>query len=37
MVLAYYTTVAGAKAVADSIIALQSQELGVKPIQDYLG
>jgi carbamoyl-phosphate synthase large subunit len=34
--LAYYTTIAGAKAVADSIIALQNQELGVKPIQDYL-
>jgi carbamoyl-phosphate synthase large subunit len=35
--LAYYTTVAGAKAVADSIISLQTQELTVKPIQDYLG
>ncbi|MFZ4858327.1 MAG: carbamoyl-phosphate synthase large subunit [Desulfuromonadaceae bacterium] len=34
--LAYYTTVAGAKAVADSIISLQKQELTVKPIQDYL-
>ncbi|HIJ97101.1 MAG TPA: carbamoyl-phosphate synthase large subunit [Desulfuromonadales bacterium] len=34
--LAYYTTIAGAKAVADSILALQNQELGVKPIQDYL-
>ena len=34
--LAYYTTVAGAKAVADSIISLQTQELTVKPIQDYL-
>ncbi len=34
--LAYYTTVAGAKAVADSIILLKNQELGVKPIQDYL-
>jgi carbamoyl-phosphate synthase large subunit len=34
--LAYYTTVAGAKAVADSIISLQMQELTVKPIQDYL-
>jgi len=34
--LAYYTTVAGAKAVADSIISLQNQELQVKPIQDYL-
>ncbi|MBV5339035.1 MAG: carbamoyl-phosphate synthase large subunit [Deltaproteobacteria bacterium] len=34
--LAYYTTVAGAKAVADSILSLQTQELNVKPIQDYL-
>ncbi|MDD2732969.1 MAG: carbamoyl-phosphate synthase large subunit [Desulfuromonadaceae bacterium] len=34
--LAYYTTIAGAKAVADSIISLQVQELTVKPIQDYL-
>ncbi len=34
--LAYYTTVAGAKAVADSIVSLQTQELNVKPIQDYL-
>ena len=34
--LAYYTTVAGAKAVADSIISLQRQALSVKPIQDYL-
>jgi len=34
--LAYYTTVAGAKAVADSIVSLQTQELTVKPIQDYL-
>jgi carbamoyl-phosphate synthase large subunit len=34
--LAYYTTVAGAKAVADGISALKDHELGVKPIQDYL-
>ena len=34
--LAYYTTVAGAKAVADGISALKEHELGVKPIQDYL-
>jgi len=34
--LAYYTTVAGARAVADGIVALKSQDLGVKPIQDYL-
>lgn len=35
--LAYYTTVAGAKAVADSILSMQNHELTVKPIQDYLG
>jgi carbamoyl-phosphate synthase large subunit len=34
--LAYYTTVAGAKAVADGIMVLKEQDLGVKPIQDYL-
>jgi carbamoyl-phosphate synthase large subunit len=34
--LAYYTTVSGARAVADAIIALKGQDLGVKPIQDYL-
>jgi len=34
--IAYYTTVAGAKAVVDSIIALKTQELGVKALQDYL-
>jgi carbamoyl-phosphate synthase large subunit len=34
--LAYYTTVAGAKAVADSILSLQNQDIIVKPIQDYL-
>jgi len=34
--LAYYTTVAGAKAVADGICALKEHELDVKPIQDYL-
>ncbi|MEI6705296.1 MAG: hypothetical protein WCL71_17470, partial [Deltaproteobacteria bacterium] len=34
--LAYYTTVAGAREVADGIIVLKSQDLGVKPIQDYL-
>ena len=34
--LAYYTTIAGAKAVADSILSLQTQDLNVKPIQDYL-
>ena len=34
--LAYYTTVAGARAVADGIISLKSQDMTVKPIQDYL-
>ncbi|MBC8017804.1 MAG: carbamoyl-phosphate synthase large subunit, partial [Verrucomicrobia bacterium] len=34
--IAYYTTVAGAKAVVDSIIALKTQELSVKALQDYL-
>ncbi len=34
--LAYYTTVAGAKAVADGISTLKEHDLGVKPIQDYL-
>jgi carbamoyl-phosphate synthase large subunit len=34
--LAYYTTVAGARAVADAIMVLKGQDLGVKPIQDYL-
>jgi carbamoyl-phosphate synthase large subunit len=34
--IAYYTTVAGARAVADSIIALKEHDLGVKALQDYL-
>ncbi len=34
--IAYFTTVAGAKAVVDSIIALKEQDLRVKPLQDYL-
>jgi len=34
--LAYYTTVAGAKAVADGISTLKEHDLDVKPIQDYL-
>ncbi|RII31627.1 MAG: carbamoyl phosphate synthase large subunit [Geobacter sp.] len=34
--IAYYTTVAGAKAAVDGIIALKDQELGVKALQDYL-
>jgi carbamoyl-phosphate synthase large subunit len=34
--LAYFTTIAGAKAAVDSIIALKSHEIGVKALQDYL-
>ncbi|BCS53947.1 carbamoyl-phosphate synthase large subunit [Geobacter sp. SVR] len=34
--VAYYTTVAGAKAAVDSIIDLKEHELGVKALQDYL-
>jgi len=34
--IAYFTTTAGAKAAVDSIIALKSQEIGVKALQDYL-
>ncbi|MBK5277022.1 MAG: carbamoyl-phosphate synthase large subunit [Desulfuromonadales bacterium] len=34
--IAYYTTVAGAKAVVDSIIALKEHDLEVKALQDYL-
>jgi len=34
--IAYYTTVAGARAAVDSIIALKDHELGVKALQDYL-
>ncbi|MEI6213280.1 MAG: carbamoyl-phosphate synthase large subunit [Desulfuromonadales bacterium] len=34
--LAYYTTVAGARAVADGIASLKEHDLAVKPIQDYL-
>jgi carbamoyl-phosphate synthase large subunit len=35
--IAYFTTTAGAKAAVDSIIALKSQKIGVKALQDYLG
>jgi carbamoyl-phosphate synthase large subunit len=35
--IAYFTTTAGAKAAVDSIIALKSQNIGVKALQDYLG
>ncbi len=34
--IAYFTTTAGAKAAVDSIIALKSQQVGVKALQDYL-
>jgi len=34
--IAYYTTVAGAKAVVDSIVALKEKETTVKPLQEYL-
>ncbi|KAB0669654.1 carbamoyl-phosphate synthase large subunit [Oryzomonas sagensis] len=34
--IAYYTTVAGAKAAVDSIIALKAQDLDVKTLQEYL-
>jgi carbamoyl-phosphate synthase large subunit len=33
--IAYYTTVAGAKAVVDSIVALKEKETTVKPLQEY--
>ncbi len=35
--IAYDTTISGASAIADAIIALKTQELRVKPLQDYLG
>jgi carbamoyl-phosphate synthase large subunit len=34
--VAYYTTATGANAAVDAIISLKSQELRVKPLQDYL-
>ncbi len=34
--VAYYTTVAGAKAVADGIVVMLNGEMDVKPLQDYL-
>ncbi|QEM68329.1 carbamoyl-phosphate synthase large subunit [Geobacter sp. FeAm09] len=34
--IAYYTTVAGAKAAVDSILALKAQDLDVKTLQEYL-
>jgi carbamoyl-phosphate synthase large subunit len=35
--IAYFTTAAGARAAADGITAMMAQELGVQPIQEYLG
>jgi carbamoyl-phosphate synthase large subunit len=35
--IAYDTTISGASAIADAIIALKGQEMRVKPLQDYLG
>ncbi len=35
--IAYFTTVAGARAAVDGIISMKAQEFGVKPIQEYLG
>ncbi|AJE03610.1 carbamoyl-phosphate synthase large subunit [Geobacter pickeringii] len=35
--VAYFTTVAGANAVADGIVAMLNGELDVKPLQEYLG
>ncbi|HEU0265431.1 MAG TPA: carbamoyl phosphate synthase large subunit, partial [Geobacterales bacterium] len=34
--VAYFTTIAGARAAADGIAALRHEELGVKPLQEYL-
>jgi carbamoyl-phosphate synthase large subunit len=34
--IAYDTTTSGASAIADAIIALKTQEMRVKPLQDYL-
>ena len=34
--IAYDTTISGASAIADAILALKTQELQVKPLQDYL-
>jgi carbamoyl-phosphate synthase large subunit len=34
--IAYYTTVAGAKAAVDGIIALKEQDLSVRTLQEYL-
>jgi carbamoyl-phosphate synthase large subunit len=34
--IAYFTTTAGARAAVDGILAIKQEELGVKPLQDYL-
>jgi carbamoyl-phosphate synthase large subunit len=35
--IAYFTTVAGARAAVDGIIAMAAEQLDVKPLQEYLG
>jgi carbamoyl-phosphate synthase large subunit len=35
--IAYFTTVAGARAAVDGIIAMAGEQLEVKPLQEYLG
>jgi carbamoyl-phosphate synthase large subunit len=35
--VAYYTTIAGARAAVDGIIAMKGEQLGVKSLQEYLG
>jgi carbamoyl-phosphate synthase large subunit len=35
--IAYFTTVAGARAAVDGIIAMAGEQLDVKPLQEYLG
>ncbi|TLM97373.1 hypothetical protein FDZ71_18650, partial [bacterium] len=34
--IAYFTTIAGAKAAVDGILAMQRADLAVKPLQEYL-
>jgi carbamoyl-phosphate synthase large subunit len=35
--IAYFTTIAGARAAVEGMLAMCQQELGVKPLQEYLG
>ncbi|MGA2151257.1 MAG: carbamoyl-phosphate synthase large subunit [Geobacteraceae bacterium] len=35
--VAYYTTISGARAAIDGIIAMKGEQLGVKSLQEYLG